>query len=88
MKSKASRRFWNCYNQLPSSVQSVARKNYQLWLKDHRHPSLHFKKLHGSDTRFSVRVGDRYRAIGEEKADSVVWVWIGTHEDYNKLLKR
>lgn len=62
------------------------RKNYALWADDHFHPSLEFKKLKGSGDRFSVRVGDHYRAIGHLVGDSVEWVWIGTHEEYNKLV--
>jgi hypothetical protein len=66
-------------------VRALARKNYELWRSDHSHPSLDFKKLRGGDNRFSVRVGDHYRAIGHLVGDTVEWVWIGTHEVYNNL---
>jgi plasmid maintenance system killer protein len=67
-------------------VKRLARKNYQLWNTNRNHPSLAFKKLKGgTGTRFSVRVGDHYRAIGQLDADSVEWVWIGNHEEYNKI---
>ncbi|HEV2713822.1 MAG TPA: hypothetical protein VGU64_01070 [Terriglobales bacterium] len=36
--------------------------------------------------RFSIRIGDQHRAIGQLVGDIVEWVWIGSHEDYNKLL--
>jgi len=36
--------------------------------------------------RFSIRVGDHYRALGHTVSGGYEWVWIGTHEDYNKLL--
>ncbi len=58
MKSRASGQFWKCYHQLPGHIQRLADKNYRLWLANQRHPSLDFKKLKGSDRRFSVRVGD------------------------------
>ena len=32
-----------------------------------------------------IRIGDHYRAIGQVTGDAVEWVWIGSHEDYNKL---
>ena len=86
MNSRATRRFWQAYSSLPPNVQHLARKNYQLWLQDHQHPSLHFKKLKGGSNRFSVRIGDHYRALGHLVDDTVEWVWIGTHEDYNKLI--
>jgi hypothetical protein len=40
----------------------------------------------GNGNRFSVRTGDHHRAIGQSLADAVEWVWIGSHEDYNKLI--
>ena len=42
----------------------------------------------GHDTLYSVRVGDHYRAIAHVEGSSVVWTWIGSHEEYNKLLRR
>jgi mRNA-degrading endonuclease RelE of RelBE toxin-antitoxin system len=88
MKSKASSRFWKLYHQLPESIRQLADKNYKLWQSNHRHPSIGFKKLKGGKERFSVRVGDHYRAIGELAGDEVVWVWIGSHEEYNKIVDR
>jgi hypothetical protein len=46
-------------------------------------PSLHFKKI----GRFrSVRVGLRYRALAVEVADGLVWFWIGSHAEYDRLI--
>lgn len=88
MNSRATGRFWKCYDGLPAHVQKLADKNYELWRMDPQHPSLGFKKLHGGKERFSVRVGDHYRAIGERLEDGVIWVWIGTHAEYDHLVGR
>lgn len=88
MKSRATKRFWQLYRELPQHIQKLAVKNYELWRDNPNHPSLDFKKLRGSDNRFSVRVGDHYRALAESSGGGVTWVWIGTHEAYNKLLGR
>lgn len=88
MKSKATSRFWKHYNALPKQIQQLAIKSYGLWSRDHNHPSLHFKKLKGGKTRFSVRVGEHHRALGHLVGDTVEWVWVGTHEEYNQLVKR
>jgi len=33
---------------------------------------------------WSVRIGRSYRALGKRTdADTIVWYWIGSHEDYN-----
>ena len=86
MTSKATRRFWKLYQELPELVQRLAVKNYRLWRDNPRHPSLDFKKLAGSGERFSIRVGDHYRAVGHKISGGYEWVWIGTHEGYNKLV--
>ena len=88
MRSHATGRFWRCYSQLPSPVQQQARQTYRRWCDDQFHPSLHFKKLHGSNDRFSVRVGLHHRALGRLVADGVEWVWIGSHAEYDQLLRR
>jgi len=68
---------------LPSDVQKLANQTYARLKQDPRHPSLHFKKV----GRFwSARVGAHYRAVAVEAADGLVWFWIGSHTDYDRLL--
>jgi len=84
MNSKAAVSFWKLYFELPSHVQRLAEKNYKIWLADPHHPSLRFKRFKKENG--SVRIGDRYRAVGYFRAsDTFVWTWIGSHEDYNKF---
>ena len=84
--SVATRRFWHLFHALPADVQNLAVKNYQLWRRDPLHPSLHFRRLQGSTDRFTVRVGDRYRATGVLRGRTMIWVWIGTHTEYDRLV--
>ena len=88
MKSRASSRFWKLYAQLPENVRRLARKNFLLWTTNPNHPSLDFKELRGGKGRFSVRIGDHYRALGRRTAEGLEWVWIGSHEESNRLLGR
>ncbi len=88
MTSKATSRFWKLYQELPEPIRRLAVKNYRLWQQNPSHPSLDFKRLQGNRERFSVRVGGHYRALGRQVAGGVEWVWIGTHQDYNKLVGR
>jgi hypothetical protein len=84
MKSKVDPAFWRLFNTLPLQEQQLARHAFRLWLKDPFYPSLRFKKLKGE--LWSARLGDHYRATGYFlTSDTVVWNWIGTHEQYNKL---
>jgi hypothetical protein len=80
----ASPAFWLCYRALPASIQAFADKASALLKADPRHPSLHFKKV---NTFWSVRVGMHHRAIGVECPDGVLWFWIGTHADYDTLVR-
>jgi hypothetical protein len=74
---------------LPKGVQRLARQKYALWQSDAKHHSLHFKLLKGHKNLGSVRIGDHHRALGSfEGADFFIWTWIGTHEQYNKLVKQ
>ena len=84
MRHFASRAFWEAYDKLPEQVRALADKNYVLLKTNPRHPSLQFKKI----GRFwSVRVGLRYRALAAEADDDLVWFWIGTHGDYDTIIK-
>jgi hypothetical protein len=79
----ASSRFSALYEALPTEVRRLADKNYQLLRNDPRHPSLHFKRI---GSLWSVRVGARYRALGSEVEGGIVWFWIGTHAEYDKIV--
>ena len=86
LRSIATRRFWTLFHGLPSEVQELAVKTYRLWRQDPSHPSLRFRRLQGSTGRFSVRVGQHHRALGSVSEDTITWVWIGTHAEYDRLV--
>ena len=73
MKSVATKRFWDLFLALPEEVQNLAVKNYRLWQRDPRHPSLRFRRLQGSDDRFIIRVGDHYRTLGSQGGEVTIW---------------
>ncbi len=83
MHSLVAPDFWELYNLLPPAVQARARKQFQLWLENHWHPSLHFKRV---GPFWSVRVDDNYRALGIEKNGTILWFFIGRHSDYEQRL--
>ena len=87
MKSRATPKFWKLYEHLPRSVQRRARKAYQTWKANPSHPSLHFKRVDDEEPVYSVRVGEDYRVLGFRDEDTVIWYWIGTHNEYERLLK-
>ena len=83
MKHHASSRFWALYEALAKEVRALADKNYLLLKSNPKHPSLHFKRL---GDLWSVRVGAHHRALGTEVEDGIVWIWIGTHSEYDKIV--
>jgi len=87
MNSVATRRFWDLFRALPAEVQKLAVKNYYLWRATPNHPSLHFRRLRGSEDPFTIRIGDSYRALGRLRSGIMTWVWIGTHSDYDRLVR-
>ena len=83
MKNHANLRFWALYEALPPQIQRLADKNFQLFVKNPSHPSLHFKRV----GRFwSARVGGAHRAIAVDADDGLIWVWIGSHDEYDRLI--
>jgi hypothetical protein len=85
MNHRASPRFWRHYRALPDELQQLADRGYQLLLQDPRHPSLHFKRI---GRLWSVRVGLHNRALAIERDGEIVWIWIGSHAEYDLLLRR
>jgi hypothetical protein len=73
---------------LPASVQEQARVAYRRFLKDPRHRSLRFKRVHSSEPIYSVRISLNYRAVGVIEGDEIIWYWIGSHADYEKQLTK
>ena len=75
--------FWNLYNALPRDVRDLADRCFALLQQDPSHPSLHFKKV---GRYWSARVGLHYRVLARERAEGMVWFWIGPHAEYDGLL--
>jgi len=84
MRHFASPDFWDAYQKLPASVREVADRNYVLLKDNPKHLSLHFKKV---GLYWSVRVGLRYRALAVEVDEGLLWFWIGSHSDYDALMR-
>jgi hypothetical protein len=85
MKSVTTRRFRESYAALPDDVRRQARRAWQLFRQDPSHPGLKFKKIEGRSNVYSVQVGLGYRAVGIMDGSLIVWSWIGTHSDYDRL---
>ena len=88
MKSHVTMGFRSLLRKLPVHIQKQAVKSYEIWKFDTTYPSLHFKRLKIKTNTWSVRVGISYRALGIIREGVIVWFWIGSHAEYDYLIKK
>lgn len=96
MRSVRNPRFRKAFDRLPTPVQDLARTCYALFQANPFDPRLDLHEIRGTRTRsiYAIDVGKHlgtaYRALGvwEKDQDVLVWFWIGSHEEYNNILKR
>jgi hypothetical protein len=77
--------FWKYFEKLPKEIQVLAEKRFDLFRTQPFHPSLGFSK---KGSVWTVDIGLHYRAIAFREQDTLVWFWIGYHEDYNHMMNR
>jgi hypothetical protein len=84
LRHHATDSFWRACDKLPEYVRQRADESFELLKSDPKHPSLHFKNV----GRFwSARVGASWRTLAVRDGDDFIWWWIGSHAEYDKLLK-
>jgi hypothetical protein len=83
--SKTRPAFWRAYDRLSPSVKARAREAYRLFEQKPDHPSLRFKKLQAHENVWSVRISEQYRAVGVRSGETIEWIWIGTHNEFENL---
>jgi formate dehydrogenase assembly factor FdhD len=86
MISKTTPEFWQHYERLPKEIRRLADKCYDLWQENSAHSSVRFKLINAKQRLYSARVGIHYRALAYRDGDVVIWVWIGHHSEYDKLI--
>ena len=88
MNSHTTIKFRKAFTELPADAQKQTRQAYRLFIENPHHPSLRFKSIHPTRSIFSVRIGLNYRAVGIRDGDDMIWYWIGSHADYDKLIRQ
>ena len=86
MKSITTTAFRKTYAHLPAQIRERAYEAYLQFKEDPSHPSLRFKKIHSELPIYSVRISKNYRAVGQLDKNTIIWFWIGSHAEYDKLL--
>lgn len=88
MKSVVTKSFRALLSNLPIDIQEKADDAYLQFQQNPNHPSLRFKKVHSVLPIYSVRITKNYRAVGQLDGDAVIWFWVGSHREYEKLLSQ
>ncbi len=89
MKSRINKEFRKTLRGLPIAARRQAYTAYRLFKGNPYHPSLQFKRVIADPPIYSVRIGLYYRALGvRRESDSILWFWIGLHEEYKRLIRR
>jgi hypothetical protein len=83
--SHASDEFWELYHSLPLDIRRQADKQFTLFRHNPSHPSLRLKQV---GQLWTARISRSYRAVAFREGASFYWFWIGSHDDYEILLKR
>ena len=67
------------------NIQKMADEYYDRLKSNLRHPSLHFKRI---GKYRSVRVGFHYRLLAVKIPEGLLWFWIGTYDEYQRMIKK
>ena len=84
MTLRGTDRFWKLYAELPANIKTAARKAFGRFLENQAHPSLRLERLRSDSRAWSVRVTLNYRAVALRHGEDWVWLWIGSHEDFDR----
>jgi hypothetical protein len=84
VKHSASSSFWAAYHSLLRNVRELADKSFVLLKQNPSHRSLHFKPI---GRYWSARIGLHYRALGVSAPDGILWFWMGSHTEYERIIR-
>jgi len=82
---RATGRFRRQYEELPEDGRALADKSFGPLKNNPQHPSLQPKRV---GVFWSARVGLGHRALAIQDGDDYTWVWIGTHDEYKRMIRR
>jgi inorganic triphosphatase YgiF len=86
--SHTTAQFRKMFSELPAEVQSQARRAYRIFRQNPNQPSLRFKPVHPTRQFIQRESAQAIEQWESWKATKIVWYWIGSHADYDKLLSQ
>jgi len=88
MRSRATARFRRLLDELPEATRRAAQQSFALFKDNPSHPSLQFKRVKERPELYSARVSLTCRALAQREGDSLIWFWLGSHDEYERLIAR
>ena len=70
---------------MQKEVRESADQAFARLKENPQHPSLQFKKV---GMFWSVRIGLAFRALAVREGNDFIWVWIGSHDDYGRMIRK
>lgn len=80
MRLLRAERFKKDFKRLPRDIQDKLPAVLERFLANHRHPSLHVKKMEGVRDIWELRVSDNYRVTFQFVQEGVLLRRIGPHD--------
>ena len=84
MKIKAYKRFKEAYRDLPKKIQRKTDRQLSFLTENMKHPSLHTKKIKGTQGIWEARINLHYRLTFEFIEETIFLRVVGNH---NEVLK-
>jgi hypothetical protein len=85
VRSRTTVSFRRAYSQLPQNIQRRAQEAYRLFEENRRTQDFGSRRSTKRDPYIPLDTLT-YRALGIREGDQIIWFWIGTHGDYERLL--
>ena len=87
MKILYTERFYSMYKSLPEKIKKKAEKQENIFRLNMFHPSLNTEKLAPKNNDiWSFRVDRSYRVIFHFKSDTIIFLYVGNHDNIYKFL--
>ncbi|HEX6544231.1 MAG TPA: hypothetical protein VF040_20920 [Ktedonobacterales bacterium] len=87
MRSYTTDEFWELYRALPENIRRQAQEAYEQFQRDPFHAGLNFEEVDKKRHLWSARITRGYRVLGIRDDGEITWFWIGSHHDYDKLIR-
>ena len=84
MISRATPLFWQLYWGLSPELRTAARRAFHRFRENPAQPGLQLERLRCDARAWSVRVTQDCRAVARRNGDEWVWVWIGSHKEFDR----